>query len=333
MGFSSLPELFESFHPIKALIIGDVMVDRYVYGRVRRISPEAPIPIVQVTHRENRPGGAANVALNIRALGAQPILFSVVGDDADAVILQQELDAKGIAGDGLILSPKRMTTVKQRVISGSHQMLRMDEEMDTSISAEDSNRLKGNILQRLPEVDVVILQDYDKGCLTRELISDIIHEAERLNIPTIADPKKRHFLDYKGVSMLKPNLKELSEGLGWDNETANLHESGSDLLKQLACKSLMVTLSDKGVFFTDSKLTLTVPAKLRRIADVSGAGDTVLAIAALCVASGVSTDVMVHLANLAGGIVCESPGVVPVDLIQLEKEAKEDEYLKGIFDK
>lgn len=330
MKYNSISEVFDAFKGLKVLIIGDVMVDAYIHGLVSRISPEAPVPVMNVTSRENRLGGAANVALNIQSLGADPILCSLIGDDLAANDFFELLNKRGMSTKGIIRSQKRMTTVKNRVISGGHHLIRIDEEEDQPLDHIDEKSLIAHIKQLIEECDVVIFEDYDKGCLNENIIAFAIAEANKKGIPTAVDPKKRNFLSYKNATLFKPNLKELNEGLKLEIDAENVDEvkNAVDTLNQsLHCTSYVITLSENGIYFQDAKNHNHHVAHLRTISDVSGAGDTVISIAALGLALKLPIQFWSELANLGGGIVCEYSGVVPVDIERLKAEAVEDPSL------
>ncbi|MBL0316075.1 MAG: D-glycero-beta-D-manno-heptose-7-phosphate kinase [Flavobacteriales bacterium] len=326
MNKEEIQQLFQKFNGLTVLIVGDVMIDAYYWGKVERISPEAPVPVVQVNKKENRLGGAANVALNVKSLGAKAIICSVVGDGSKGDIFRTTLKENHFTTEGIIDSPERMTTVKTRVISQGHHLLRVDEEITTPLSATDERHLldciKG-ILNR-QKVDVIIFEDYNKGVLTEKVISTVIGFAQEKNIPTTVDPKKDNFFAYKGVTLFKPNLKELREGLKIDFDKNNfdqLKHAISNLKENLQNKITMVTLSELGVMSSDEKGYYHEKAHHREILDVSGAGDTVISVASLALAAGADTHTFTSLANLAGGLVCEKVGVVPVDKEQLLTEA------------
>lgn len=321
-----LDQLFNAFNQLTVLVIGDVMIDAYYWGKVERISPEAPVPVVQVNKKENRLGGAANVALNVKSMGAKAIICSVVGDGSKGDIFRTTLKENGFTTEGIIDSPSRMTTVKTRVISQGHHLIRVDEEMTSPLSATDQTHLLDciqNILDR-QKVDVIIFEDYNKGVLTTEVIRKVQEEATKRNIPTTVDPKKDNFFAYKGCTLFKPNLKELREGLQIDfdkNDEAALAAAIDQLTQQLGNAMTMVTLSELGVAVHRGGERVRIPAHQREIMDVSGAGDTVIAVASLVLAAGGDPAFMAALSNLAGGLVCEKVGVVPIDKKQLHLEA------------
>ncbi len=324
MSLTALEETFERFNELKALIVGDVMIDAYIWGRVDRISPEAPVPIVQVSHREKRLGGAANVALNVQAMGATPLLCSVVGDDPEARLLEELLKKRGISEEGIIKSPNRITTVKERVLSGSQHILRVDSEHDNNLLAEEESLLLERIHKLLPRCQVVIFEDYDKGTITPAIIRETIRLARKLNIPTVVDPKKRNFFAYEQATLFKPNLKELREGLKLDfarDDQAALEDAVVALKRKLQLEYALITLSERGVYLDGPEEHFLLPAHVRSISDVSGAGDTVVSIAALALALGLQPRMLAALANLGGGLVCEHVGVVPIDKARLYEEA------------
>lgn len=323
----SLDELFDQFDKLRVLIIGDVMLDSYVWGHVERISPEAPVPIVRFDRRELRLGGAGNVLLNVQALGAEAIICSVIGADAPGDQLEQELCSRGLNCDGLIRSAERITTIKERIIAGSQQVVRVDTETDKYITANERTKLITKAKELIPTCHVVIFEDYDKGVLSKEAIAEITDFANEQGVPTVVDPKKRNFLSYQNATLFKPNLKELREGLKFDFDVDNPVEfqtAVDQLKKQLNLKGALITLSERGVFIDFNGQKMKLPAHFRKIADVSGAGDTVISIAACCVALRQPPSVIAGLSNLGGGLVCESVGVVPIDKAQLKEEAKEN---------
>lgn len=331
MSLKSIEDIFSAFNQQKALIIGDVMIDSYLWGEVNRISPEAPVPVVSVKKREKRLGGAANVAMNVQALGAKPILCAVIGQDKAAQDFFDLLNHQSLSSEGIVQSENRITTVKHRILSGHQHMLRVDAEQSNPISDSDRERLWQRIQSLLPTSSVVIFEDYDKGVIDPILIEQIISLARSLEIPTVVDPKKRNFLHYEYATLFKPNLKELKEGLKLEFENkdlAALQNAVSILRDKLQLEQALVTLSEMGVYIDGKKGKHHIPAHLRSIADVSGAGDTVVSVAALCTSLKLSPKFTAALANLAGGLVCEYLGVVSVDKEKLLEEAIE----KKLFD-
>ncbi len=331
MGFHNIHEVLEAFRNLKVLVIGDVMIDAYIYGAVKRISPEAPVPVVSVTKRENRLGGAANVALNVQALGATPILCSVIGADNDAAVFLELLQSQNLSRDGILESEERITTVKNRVMSSSQHLLRIDSEIENNLSEEDEMFFLAKLKTLLPECDLVIFEDYDKGVINEKIISEVVNEARKLNIPTSVDPKKKNFNHYRSCTLFKPNLKELREGLGVDidpKSTEEVEHAVKKLKNTLQFEQALITLSEHGVYYYSDKENGRHPAHLRSIADVSGAGDTVISIASMALALDLPLSFISELANLGGGIVCEYQGVVPIDPQRLLTEAADNNILK-----
>lgn len=330
---STIEEVFEKISKVTALVVGDVMLDAYFWGKVERISPEAPVPVVHVEKKENRLGGAANVALNIKALDATAIICSVVGDDDKGKLFCDLLEKEGMDSSGIIKSTSRNTTVKTRVIGNNHQMLRVDQELLDDLNADDEKKLFSKIseLTEKKKIDVIIFEDYDKGVLTYTLIMKIIDLANKKGIVTAVDPKKKHFSDYKNVTLFKPNLKELREGLKEDFDNHDMHaviNAVAKLQLQLSAKYILTTLSEQGILITGNNVEAIVPAHVRNISDVSGAGDTVISVAALALAANLEPVLIAQLANLAGGQVCEEVGVVPVRKKRLKEEAEQMNLFK-----
>jgi len=321
-------DLFDKFNGLQILVIGDVMLDAYVMGKVNRISPEAPVPIVSLENEDARIGGAGNVALNLLALGAKPIICGVIGEDSSGDKLLNLFEKNGISTDGLVKSMVRKTTVKTRVISNKQQLLRIDSESTFSLLESEEIKLNNTIQNIINQgIDGIIFEDYNKGVLTDSVIQNTIKIAKEKDIPTAVDPKKENFLSYKGVSLFKPNLKELKEGLNLNfdfNSNKELFEKGIEVLEEkLQNEISFVTLSENGVFIKNQTEKYYVPAHMRSISDVSGAGDTVIAVATLCLISGASTKQIAEISNLAGGLVCEKSGVVSISKNDLLKEVSE----------
>jgi rfaE bifunctional protein kinase chain/domain len=319
-------DIFKSFNSLNVLIIGDVMVDSYLWGKVNRISPEAPVPIVTVAKKERRLGGAANVALNIQALGANPILCSVIGVDIEGQAFLDLLKSQKLIQKGILKSRDRITTVKTRIIGNHSQLLRVDEEVEEEINPAETQQLLTLISYILShdKIDVIIFEDYNKGLITSKLIAKVVELAKSKGIPTCVDPKKKNFNAYKGVSLFKPNVIELREGVKLDVNADNIKElerAVSSFRVKQKIDTVLVTLAEKGVMTNSRKVKEHISAHIRSIADVSGAGDTVISVAALCRAIGCKDVVTAALANLSGGLVCEEIGVVPVDKSRLLEEA------------
>ncbi len=326
-------QLFESFNNKNILIIGDVMIDSYLWGDVNRISPEAPVPILSGIGRENRLGGAANVALNIQSLGAKPILCSVIGDDVMSHDFFKLLKKQKLTIDGIVKCTNRMTTVKTRVISQHQHLLRVDEEICTPIPEDTEEKMMAKIgmLIESNRIDAIIFEDYDKGVITPSVIQKVVAISKEKGIPTLVDPKKRNFSDYKGVTFFKPNFKEFNEGCKLELKKGQHKEltiAAKKFQKEQEINILMITLSEHGVFINhNSNGASIVPAEIRNISDVSGAGDTVISVSALCLIENIEPHLIARIANMAGGLVCEESGVVPV-----KKELLLNECIQKIKD-
>jgi rfaE bifunctional protein kinase chain/domain len=316
--------LFETFKTKKIIVLGDVMLDAYIIGNVTRISPEAPVPIVNFDRSEQRLGGAANVALNLSALDAKAIVCSVIGNDQDGENLINLLKENAISAEGIVRSKTRKTTVKTRVLGNNQQLLRIDSEQTNDISREEEHELLEKIKNLIEQgIDALIFEDYNKGTLSANLIAKVIELCVKNNIPTTVDPKKTNFFAYKGVTLFKPNLKELKEGLNVNfsmNDKVAFENAVDELRLKLNHKITFITLSEHGVFIKNDVRKKLVPAHVRTIADVSGAGDTVISLATLCLCSDLEIEDIAEISNLAGGLVCEKTGVVSIDKNELLQE-------------
>lgn len=319
-------QIFEDFNQLKVLVVGDVMLDAYYFGEVTRISPEAPVPIVDIKKKSNHLGGAANVALNTSALGCKTWIASVVGNDKHGDSLKEAFENAKINIDGLITSDKRQTTVKTRIIGNNNQLLRIDEEEKNDLDEEDTESFLSNIYRLIDNIepDLILFEDYNKGVLYSKTIEAIINIANKKKLLTAVDPKKHNFWAYKNVGLFKPNLKELEEGLNMEasaDDLPSLKSAVDKLEAQLNNQFTLLTLSENGMLIKAGDYLKHIEAHKRDITDVSGAGDTVIAVAACCLALKVSFELTLRLANLAGGLVCEKIGVVPINKNQLLEEA------------
>ncbi|MDG0973779.1 MAG: PfkB family carbohydrate kinase [Crocinitomicaceae bacterium] len=317
-------QLFDDFSKRKILVLGDVMIDAYLEGKVNRVSPEAPVPIVSFTSQEQRLGGAANVALNLLSLGAQVTICSVVGEDQSGQDLKGLMVAQSISTEGLVFSPHRKTTLKTRVIGNNQQLLRVDNEQTDDILPGEEDALVGKIEALLAsKFDAIIFEDYNKGVLTASLIERVIALAKKFNVVTTVDPKLTNFYAYNGVTLFKPNLKELRDGVKRMvdvRDRKDFEAAVEEMNRVLQAENVFVTLSEHGVYIQNDSAKHYIPAHIRNIADVSGAGDTVISVATLCYLAGLPIDEVAAVANLAGGLVCERVGVVAIDKAQLKSE-------------
>jgi len=318
-------QLFTGLSAMKVAVVGDIMLDTYWWGNVDRISPEAPVPVVALDKKELRIGGAGNVALNTVALGATTVLFSVIGNDDDGKNLISLLERNNIQTDNIVVSDARITTNKTRIISRNQHMLRLDAEMTKDINESEQLLLlesfTGFVETEKPVV--VIFEDYDKGVLTGELIEKMILICNQHHIITTADPKRKNFFSYKGITIFKPNLKEVKDGLNVlldDVSQTFLQNIHAQLQQKLHHSISLITLSEKGVFYQQDKKSETIPTHVRSIADVSGAGDTVIAVASLVYAKTKDIKLSAAMANIAGGLVCEEVGTVAINKDKLLQE-------------
>jgi rfaE bifunctional protein kinase chain/domain len=327
MKATDFDKLFSQFPGIKIGVIGDVMLDTYWWGHVDRISPEAPVPVVALDRKEDRIGGAGNVALNLVSLGAKVSLISVMGADENGDRLKKLLNEQDIRTEWLLQYHSRVTTSKARIISRNQQMLRLDSEITKDLSANDENSLLAKVEDYIntQRPQVIIFEDYNKGVLTEQVIKQVIALCKKNNVLTTVDPKRKNFFNYTGVDIFKPNLKEVKEGLNLlleDINTDTLNSIHKQLMQKLHHAISFITLSEKGVFYEDKESSRIVPSHIRNVADVSGAGDTVIAVASLVYAATNDIELMAEVANIAGGLVCEDVGTVAINKERLLEECK-----------
>jgi D-glycero-beta-D-manno-heptose-7-phosphate kinase len=319
--------LFDTFSTLKVGVIGDVMMDTYIWGETERISPEAPVPVVSLKRKEFRIGGAGNVALNVQSLGASSFIISVTGNDEDAKILQELFDNNNINTAYSFASEDRITTSKTRVISRNQHMMRLDAEITTDLNKKDEEKLIHSFEKFLKKEkpDVVVLQDYNKGIMTPVVIAKVIALCKQYKIVTTVDPKRKNFLEYRSVDVFKPNMKEVKEALNLifaDTSLPTLQKIHQELFRLLGHKISFITLSEKGVFYQQENESAIIPSHLRNISDVSGAGDTVIAVASLVYAATKNPFLMSEIANIAGGMVCEEVGTVAINRVKLLHECE-----------
>ena len=324
---NDIHSLFTSFTTTKIGVVGDIMLDTYWWGVVDRISPEAPVPIVSLQRKETRVGGAANVALNLSALGAPTTLFSVVGKDAEGTELISLLNKEGINTSYIHVSDTRVTTNKVRVMGRNQQMMRLDHEHTNDITVEQEATLLASLYSYIDteKPALIILEDYNKGVLTPNIISSVIDYCNAKGVPTAVDPKQKNFLAYKNCTLFKPNLKEVKEGLKitiGDVTLQNMNKVHAVLNDNLHNAISFITLSEHGVYFSDGNDQKLIPTHVRNISDVSGAGDTVIAVASLVYASSKNMLLAAEISNIAGGLVCELVGTAPINKKDLAAEVR-----------
>lgn len=318
----NVKNLFSEFNSKKILVIGDSMIDSYLFGEINRTSPEAPVPVVETKKHESRLGGAANVALNLKSLGATPILCSAIGDDKEGKLFIELMKKEDLTTEGMIISKIKRTTLKTRVIANDKHQLRIDEEDSSPIDNEIE--LIDLIKKLIYNIDVVVLQDYNKGVLTSNVINEVIKIANNNNIPSIVDPKKDNFFNYKNCTIFKPNLAEIKIGMNINDELRNLKDLNKVTTKlrlQLNSDAVLLTLSSRGICLESHNNFHQFPSYKRKLVDVSGAGDTVISVAALCLSTNINYSDLTILSNLAGGLVCEAVGVIPINKEKFLNEA------------
>jgi len=321
-----LAELKENFYGKKIAIIGDMMLDGYFWGDVKRISPEAPVPVVEIDNQFFRFGGAANVVLNIKQLGAVPYPFGAVGDDNESQILN-DLFAKNEIQNiaGILRDKSRPTTVKIRVIAANQHIVRIDKESKEYLNKEMEEKLIQSFENISDEIDAVILQDYNKGVLSEKVISSVISIAKQKNKLVTVDPKFNNFFEYKNVDVFKPNKKETEDAFGKKfNGDNQIELAGRELIEKMNVKYVLITLGEKGSALISREKVMRVPTKARKVADVSGAGDSVISTLTVSLAAGADIIEAAYLANFAGGLVCEEVGIVPIQINQLFDEVEEE---------
>lgn len=326
-GMNDFRKLFDSFSSLKAGIIGDIMLDTYMWGRVERISPEAPVPVVSLDKKEYRIGGAGNVALNCQSLGASVTIFSVTGDDTEGLLLTELFDSNHIDTSYLVRSTERRTTSKTRIISRNQQMMRLDDEITNPLNKTDEDRLLEKVRDYIADEDpdIIIFEDYNKGVLTEKVIGEVTALCKTAGVLTAVDPKRKNFFSYRNTDIFKPNLKEVKEALNLladDISEPMLNNIHRELQEKLTHRISFITLSEKGVFYQQDGTSAIIPSHLRNIADVSGAGDTVIATASLVYAATKNVHLMAEVANIAGGLVCEEVGTASVSKDQLLHECE-----------
>lgn len=318
-----LEELFQGFHGKNIAVIGDLMIDRYYWGQVHRVSPEAPVPVVEIESESVRLGGAANVANNIQALGGNPILVGLAGDDHPGALLLGLLKQQDLSRDGVVLDPSRPTTVKTRVIAHSQHVVRIDYESKAECPPDLRRKLIKTLQDRVGSLDGIILEDYNKGVVTRELIGEVVSLARANRIPVTVDPKFNNFLEYKNVTVFKPNRREAEEVLGGKlNTVEDVERAGRLLMETLGVESVLLTRGEDGMslFEADGRITHMSTTAVH-VRDVSGAGDTVISTLTMALVGGASLREAAVLANCAGGIVVGEVGIVPVQPKELKDAA------------
>lgn len=312
-----LEKIFDDSKNNRICIIGDVMLDRYLLGDVNRISPEAPVQVFDIKKSEYRLGGAANVAYNIKTLGADPFLIGVIGEDIESSLLTDAMNDLGMDVTGLLKEDGRPTTCKTRVISDSHHLLRIDSESKNDISEDSENKIISMLNEKSAEIKIIILQDYNKGVLTKSLLKKISDYSKMHDVKILVDPKFENFFEFKNVYLFKPNRKELEDAMGRKFKTPeDINITAEELMSKLNCHYLVLTLGEEGMMIYENHSGKVnrekIGTKARKVADVSGAGDTVISTIAVSLAGGASMKEAAVISNYAAGLVVEEVGIVPV---------------------
>lgn len=322
-----LEDIFNRSKDKKIFIIGDIMLDRYLLGDVTRISPEAPVQVFDIRKSEYRLGGAANVGYNVKTLGSNPVLVGIIGEDQEGLLLKEEMGKLSLDTDGLITENSRPTTCKTRVISDSHHLLRIDSESKNDISTDSKKKVLKYLEQHLKDIGVIILQDYNKGVLSKDLIHKITQFALKNGIKVLVDPKFDNFFEYKNTYLFKPNRKELEDAFGRKaKHTEEFDDFVIELIKKINCENMVLTLGELGMIIYENTngnmKKIKIDTKAMKVADVSGAGDTVISTIAVCIAGGANIKDAAIISNYAAGIVIKEVGIVPI---------YKDELIKNIL--
>ena len=319
---AKLKKIISRFNKARVLVVGDLMLDEFVWGKVDRISPEAPVPVVWTQDENSEPGGAGNVAANITALGGKVELVGVIGDDEKGRSLKSKLENRGIDTSGIISDESRLTASKTRVIANKQQVLRIDNENMAPFNKRIASKIKASVKERISGIDILIVEDYGKGVITSDLLKYIIPLAKREKKIIAVDPKENHFMFYKGVNVITPNHKEAAFATGINiTSDKDLHKSGDILLKKLKCDTVLITRGEEGMsIFKKGKKPVHIPTLAQEVFDVSGAGDTVIGVFSLSLASGATSVQAAHIANCAAGIVVGKMGIKVIAQKELIKK-------------
>lgn len=321
-------EILKNAEEKEIAIIGDIMLDRFIWGNVSRISPEAPVPVLEFERETYHLGGAANVASNIKSLGAKPILLGVLGDDRESEIFLEIMRQQGMSNDGIFIDPDKNTTVKTRLIAVNQHIARIDRENRQNINTNVQEFFL-NYLKSLTNLKAIIFEDYNKGLLPKEFIGRVIEFAREKKIYVTVDPKQENFFEYRYVNLFKPNLKEAQHALGFPiNSFEDRNRAGKEMLEKLECDNILLTLGSDGmILFGKNCQTLSIPTRARQVADVSGAGDTAIATFTVAIIGGASIEESAIMSNYAAGTVCEKPGVVAIEIEDLLQTIKRNSKL------
>jgi D-glycero-beta-D-manno-heptose-7-phosphate kinase len=310
-----LIQIFDNFKEKKIAVIGDIMLDRYLWGSVNRISPEAPVPVVEVQQESNRFGGSSNVANNIKSLSGHPFLIGIIGDDINGKMLIEMMTEKNMTTEGLVIDKTIPTTVKTRIIAHNQHVVRIDKENKLPIPSELEEKLLNILKNNISNFDSIIIEDYNKGVITKRIIEETIRLSKLHNIPVTVDPKYNNFSSFTGVKLFKPNKKEAEEILGVKiTDNGSVIDAMKMLVEKLNCENVLITRGEKGMALLEQNGDVTyIRTRARQVADVSGAGDTVISTISMALVSGCSMKESAAISNFAAGLVCEEIGAVPID--------------------
>jgi D-beta-D-heptose 7-phosphate kinase/D-beta-D-heptose 1-phosphate adenosyltransferase len=323
-------ETLQKIRGKRIIVAGDVMLDRYWWGSVSRISPEAPVPIVELERTSVVPGGAANVAVNLAGLGAAPVLFGVHGDDDDAGILRAVLQEHGVGNEFLLSCPDRKTIIKTRIVAHHQHVVRIDQESVLPVTADITRQVTGTFARQIDGADALILSDYAKGFLTAELIESFIAIALSRNVPVFVDPKGKDFATYRGATVITPNKREAYQAAGLDHDEDNVSHSGDELMRLLSPQALLITEGENGMTLFESDRSTHLDPVAQEVYDVTGAGDTVISVFAACVAAGASFLEAARIANRAAGFVVGHVGTTHITAQDLDAELRSAGLSDGI---
>ena len=316
-----ISKIFDKVKGKKVIIVGDAMIDSYTLGRIERKSPEAPVPIINVEKEKIKLGGAANVALNIKSIGLEPVLCTVIGQDSEGQDFIRLCKKNNLNTNGIITDSSRKTTNKNRVIVDDKHIVRIDNENTHNIDKKLRDEFLEIINKEAKTSEIIIFQDYDKGTLDRHIINEIIKENKHSFISV--DPKNRNFFNYKNIDLFKPNLNEILEAFNSvDSSEKNLEKISKELSTKSKINNIMITLSEKGLMIQNDKENFISKTTIKEIIDVSGAGDTVISLATILFYLKLPEKFIGEMCNLAGGITCMKSGVNAIDLKELLKNAE-----------
>jgi rfaE bifunctional protein kinase chain/domain len=334
MIMGKLAVLLESFKEKSIVVIGDIMLDEYIFGKVSRISPEAPVPVVDVSLRRYVLGGAANVANNIVALGGKASLVGITGDDETSQMVLKLIEESGINGEGIVVSKGRKTSLKTRIIAHNQQVLRIDNETKTKIGSDVDNLILDKTKSIVLKADAILISDYAKGVVSRKLIQEGIISGKRENTPVLGDPKGTDYEKYKGVTLITPNCMEAQAASGVEIlDAESLDRAGRILLAKVDCRAVLITMGEKGMsLYTQDSQPLHIPATTSEVYDVTGAGDTVAGFLALGMAAGMNLETVACLANYAAGLVVRKLGTSTVTIAEMIKFVEEDDRFMKIME-